>query len=340
MVLSNQRQSAPQGAPNGGKLYLKRSDLLLPDEPRLSILWRTKWTIAISAVLAGVCAGLVATIPQTQYSAEATIRVSLLSARGVPREIVLAQNELAAQYTLLATSRPVLAAAEQLAGGPVGTVQATPINGYNIIGITTTAPSAKIAADRADAVAHALVTYVKTADEAAATSANKAVAPQLEQLDAQIKTAQSSVDKLQSQLARSGKEATNSGALQALLTSQLSLLGTLVANRTNVFTSASRDAAAAAPQLTLLNIPEQGEAKPKHELVYGLVALLITALAAAEVSVLTFRLRLLNQTTTGPRPGGQRIPDETPDAVPPQPRRHTPVGEQTVVQHGDWLTRP
>jgi len=300
----------------GGNLYLKGSDFLLPDEPRLSVLWRAKWRIALCALIAAVVAAVVALLPQTQYSAQATVRISLLSAKGVPREIVLAQNDLAAQYALLATSAPVLAAAEALAGGPVGTVEATPINAYNIVGITATSSDSKTAARRADAVAQALVTYVKTSDAEAAAAAAKVIEPQLKQLDEQIEDAQDAVTKLQSQLSKSNNG--GSGTLQALLNSQLSLLGTLVANRSNIFTSATRDAAAAAPQLTLLDRPTEGEPEPKHALVYALVAFLLTALATGEISVLLFRLRTLSQTGQGLRgersrgssTGAQRRPDE------------------------------
>lgn len=281
-----------------GGFYLKRSDLLLPDEPRLSVLWRAKWIIAACAVIGGIVAAGIASIPSTVYSAQATVRVSLLSAKGVPRENVLAQNDLAAQYALLATSAPVLAEATATAKEPVGHITATPVDGYNIVGITATGPSAARSARRADAVATALVTYVTTTNNAAAAAAARAVAPQLKELDAEIASTQDAVTKLRSQLRDSSSS--SSGGIQALLNSQITLLGTLVSDKADVFTSASRDAAATAPRLTLLDTPNAGTAVSNHALVYGIVSLLIVALAASEITVLAFRLRTLNQTQNRP----------------------------------------
>lgn len=334
MVLSNQRQAPTRAAGSGdaddprsdarspvaNKFYIKGSDLLLPDEPRLSVLWRAKWTIAACAVLAAVLAAAVASLPQTQYSAQATIRVSLPSTKGVPRELVLAQNDLAAQYALLASTQPVLEAAAKKVNGQVGTITATPVNGYNIVGITAVASSPAAAAKRASAVAESLVTYVADTQAAGLRAANETVAPQLQQLDTQIRTVQASVERLQNKLEGTSAKDAASGAQQALLSSQLSLLGTLVANRTN-FTAATRDAAAAAPRLTLLDVPASGTEEPKNQLVYGLVALLVGALGAAEITVLAYRLRTLSQTSSGPRRG-------TPPR-PPAPARPEPAYEAT-----------
>ncbi|GAA3301758.1 hypothetical protein GCM10020218_096070 [Dactylosporangium vinaceum] len=255
------------------------------------MIWRAKSFIAAFAVVAGVAAALIAAVPATTYTAQSTIRVSLLSVKGVPREAVLAQNDLAAQYALLATTAPVLDHAAQSLGQSIGKIEATPLNGYNIVGITATAGSARLAAQRAEAVARALIFFVRNSETEAYTYANNAVAPQLKQLDEQIGAAQDTVEKLQSRLNSTDPE--KSGGLQAQLSSQMALLGTLVSNRTNYFTAATRDAAAASPQLTLLNVPQQGTAKPKNALLYGLVAALVAALGAAEIAVLSFRLRTL-----------------------------------------------
>lgn len=260
---------------------------------RLSVLWRVKWIIAISAVVGGFLAAGLAALPATRYTAEATIRVSLLSIKGVPRENVLAQNDLAAQYALLATSAPVLAAAANIAKEPVFTVTATPVDGYNIVGITASATDPTRAARRATAVAEALVTYVKAGDTAAAEGAAKAVAPQLEELNRQITDTQQAIEQLRGQIRVAKPESVT--PLQALLNSQLSLLGTLISNKASIFTAATRDSAAASPQLTLLDTPERGDQESNHALVYGLVAFLVVALAVGEFAVLAHRLRNLNR---------------------------------------------
>lgn len=282
-----------KASPAQSGVYLRGSELLPPDEPRLSVLWRAKIRIFLCAGFAAVVAATIGVLPQTEYTAQATIRVSLLSAKGVPREVVLAQNDLAAQYALLATTTPILDAAEALAGEPVGEVEASPVNSYNIVGITATSPTSEGAARHANAVAEALVTYVRTSDARAAAAAAKVIEPQLQQLDKQIADTKANVANLQRRIPTA--TVARAESLRGILASQLSLLGTLVANRANVFTSATRDSAAATPQLSLLDQPVHGTAEPNRAPIYALVAFLVTALAAAEITVLLYRLRVLNQ---------------------------------------------
>ena len=287
------------------------------DEPRSLVIWRAKWRIVACALVAGGAAGAVTTLPPTTYSAQSTIRVSLLSVKGVPREAVLAQNDLAAQYAMLAASAPVLARAEATLGRSVGPVEVTPVNGYNIVGVTARAGDAHLAAQRAEAVARALIFYVRGSETSAAATANKTIEPQLKQLDAQITAAQRAVGILQKRMGQTDPE--QSGGLQTQLSSQMALLGSLLSNRTSYFTAATRDAAAAAPQLTLLDLPPRGRADPRYTLVYGLVAALIAGLGTAEIVVLSRRIRALRGRTSG-KGGGTRpsVPVSRKDSAAPK----------------------
>jgi capsular polysaccharide biosynthesis protein len=164
-----------------------QSDATEFSSTRLTTFWDAKFAIVGLAIVAAVIVFGVASVQPAQYRATATVRVALPDSRNAPREAVLAANDLAAQYAQLASSQPVLLAAaatlpENQRSGLSGSISASPIDNYNIIGITASDSDANAAALRASAVAKSLVTYIQQEAPAAQASDSTSAA----QLDAAI----------------------------------------------------------------------------------------------------------------------------------------------------------
>jgi uncharacterized protein involved in exopolysaccharide biosynthesis len=272
----------------------KTSRVDIPD--RVAIIWSRKWLILLFAIVLGGLVGA-ATFKQKQtYSATATVQVSLLQTKGVGQQNALAANTFAAQYAQLATSEPVL----KLAGDALGSdaaglgqhISASPINNYNIIGVTATATDPALAARQANETAKALVSFLRKARNTQIAAANSTDSDREAQLDKQISELQTQIAKDTITAAGTGDSAT---AAQTVLSGERSLLASLVSNRETIYTAGQRDLAASAPGLTVLNLPSSGTAAARHTAIYAVLGAVVGAILFAELFVGMAKVRYRTQ---------------------------------------------
>jgi hypothetical protein len=288
------------------------------DATRAEIAWAYKLPILLIAILLGAVAALLAVRAPASYSAEATIRVTLLESPGGLQDSTVAANNLAAQYSQLASSEPVLTAAAAALGpdakGLGADITSGPVNSFNVIGITAHSSESTTAARQATAVAKSLVTYLNTSYQQSLTAAEQAVAAEARALNTQIAQVQASIaDAANAPVsspqptrsigtstaaiaaaAAAAAAAANAASVSASdLASNRSLLASLLSERDNIFTGSLQRLTSSQPTLTLLNLPTAGTTSKLKTILVVSVAFVAAMLICVEIA--TVRSRLLSR---------------------------------------------
>jgi capsular polysaccharide biosynthesis protein len=252
----------------------------IPEEPReidrVATIWRAKFYIVGAAiVVAALTFGVCLVVPKT-YQSSATVRVFLppSSQASVSSASVTAAGSLAGQYAQTATLSPVLAAAANESGTSEGvlsgSVSAGTISGENLIQVRAEAGSPADAARRANAVATALTNNITLTNAAQAAAYRRAAQKEIAPIDAQIASLRQSI------LNKPGPQGAllaDQGVLGSLMVQRGQLQSTVVQNTTNL------------PAAEVFATAGPGAKVQPRTVLYTLAALVVAALAAAQIAV-------------------------------------------------------
>jgi hypothetical protein len=245
--------------------------------------FRSAFLILVPAVLVplGVAAVvyLVAnTLPAT-YESSAQFRVTVPNQAGLTDATVMAANDLATQYSQLATATTVInAAARTLKVPPAdlsGEITGSTVNAQNLIEVTASTDTAGAAQARASAVAGALRKYIDLINARQSTTYSRNVASGLVPLDTEI--------------AKYTKRL--SGASVAERANINLLLGSLLSQRQQVLASTARDTAAGRPTLQGISSASAAVKTSPRPKLYALVGLVAAALISGRIAFLLLRRR-------------------------------------------------
>jgi uncharacterized protein involved in exopolysaccharide biosynthesis len=252
-----------------------------PDGPtppfdRVGAVWRNKYWILLTAVaVAAITYAICSVVPKT-YAASATVSVSLPPSQAAVSsgQAVTAVGDLASQYAQVTTLAPVIDQAAKSSGISASvlanSVSAGTISGENLISIRGEAGDPAAAGLRANAVATALATYIGEQNASQATSYSRAIKNELKPLNKQITAVTARINS--TSLSRSSQAVAES-TLGTLLVQRGELESTVVQNNSSL-ANANVIARAGAGSIV----------SPKKKL-YTLVALVVAALVAAQLSV-------------------------------------------------------
>ena len=228
-----------------------------------------------------VIAGLVYVISDSvaaRYQSSATVRVSVQATTGISDPAVTAANDLASQFAQLASSTPVTDAAAASLGARSsaleGAVTGGTIAAQNLVRITATGSSTTQAQQRAAAVAHAFVVYIKRIDSAQVAAYRRAVTSKLGPLEREIAATR--------KLALSGDPEAEHNAT--------TLLSGLLSQQQTVLSSVAQESAAAQPALQLVSASSTGtKVSPKPSLYAGIAFIVALLLLGRFVYVIGIR---------------------------------------------------
>jgi capsular polysaccharide biosynthesis protein len=261
-----------------------------PDGPqqfdRVGAVWRNKhWILLTAVVVAAITFAICSVLPKS-YAAAATVSVSLPPSQAAVStgQGVTASGDLASQYAQVATLAPVIDKAAKSSGISASeltnSVSAGTINGENLISIRGEAPSPAAAGLRANAVAKALATYIGEQNASQATSYSGAVKNELKPLNKQI-------------AAVTGRINGNSLSRSAQAVAE-STLGTLLVQRGELESTVVQNNSSLANASVIARAGSGSIVSPKKKL-YTLVALIVAALVAAQLSVTISQRRRSHQ---------------------------------------------
>lgn len=281
-------------------------------QTRSEVVWSAKWWIVAAALVAALLVGWLTSLKATTYTATASVRVTVPQAKGVPQQSALASVELAAQYAQLATTMPVINAAEKELGranGLASSISASPINNYNIIGVTASAPTADLAAAEAGAVANALVEYVQLVNSDIVVTAGDRVATQLKGLNAQISAIRKKIANVSPNAAKTG----SAGDLaRVTLASQQQLLSSLLSLQQASINGSTGDIVVAQPSVAVVDLPKTGSPQKPKILLYALAAGLAALLGLSELAVFKSKIRDLAARRRVAEPPTEQIQGDAP----------------------------
>jgi capsular polysaccharide biosynthesis protein len=261
-----------------------------PESPSaVTILWRRlKWILLIAIILSGVTYKAVGRLPP-EYSADATIRVTLQQSSGVPNETLLAGNELAAQYAQLVTANTVqLAAARELKVDPSvldGKLTAAPIAQLNLIDVAGSGTNADAAQRRANAGARALTAYILASNTRQSAEFVKRASGQLTQAKKDIAQLQRQLSKATAQLhaAKTGAQITDAQTTISGLQSQLQ---SAISLRSGTLSHLQEEAALGQPAVDVVAVAGPGSPTQPSPKIFALIGLVAGAVVAGQIFVL------------------------------------------------------
>lgn len=228
-------------------------------------MYRTIAMLLAAVVVAALVFAISDRLPAS-YQSSAVVRVSVQATDGISDPSVTAANDLASQFAQLASTAPVVEAAEahlgSQAGNIGGQVTAGTIAAQNLIRISVKGSNPTQAQERTTAVANAFVAYIEHIDAAQANAYAHAVTSKLGPLDREIAAVRKT-------LASGNPEVQRNAA---------ALLSSLVGEQQTVFSSVAQGAAAAKPNVQLVAPGGTGTKTSPRPLLYAAVGFLVTIL--------------------------------------------------------------
>ena len=253
-------------------------------QTRWQAIWWARWVILAAAIIAAALAIGVSKLIPTRYSASAIVRVTLPTSAGLSEQSVQAANDLASQYTQIATAAPVVEKAEASLG-PAGAglsseISASTVSSENLVQITARGDSAEVAKDRANATAAAFAQQLNTENAQNAATAARASARQLEKVQSRLQKAQQRLDTV---LAIRESGGTLTAHERAAIDSLQSEVSSLEGLQQSLFSS---QVSTGTPTLKVFS-PATGASKtqPRPSL-YAIVAFIVVLLVAAQIATL------------------------------------------------------
>ena len=234
--------------------------------------------VFVPLVVAGFVYVVANTLPAT-YESNAQFRVSVPNQAGLTEATVMAANDLATQYSQLASASTVIdAAARTLKISPSqlsGEISGSTVNAQNLVQVTASADSPGDAQSRAAAVADALRKYIDRINGRQSATYSRNVTSGLVPLDEEITRY---TKRLQS-ASETERQSINL------------LLGSLLSQRQQVLASTARDTAAGRPTLQgIASASAASKTSPRPKL-YALVALIAAGLVSGRIAFLLLRRR-------------------------------------------------
>jgi hypothetical protein len=232
--------------PDGDETYIPDDDYG-PEQrsataPGRGWRWWTLWIVGLLELASLVAVGVyvVSDHLAATYQSSAIVQVSVQATDGISDPSVTAANDLASQFAQLASTAPVVSAAQAKLGDQgenlSGSVSAGTIAAQNLIRISVTGSSPALAQTRTTAVAAAFVTYVRRLNAKQAASYVGAVTAKLRPLDREIAAAR--------------KRLTNANAV--VQREATVLLSGLLSEQQSVLSSVAQSSASAQPYLQLV----------------------------------------------------------------------------------------
>jgi capsular polysaccharide biosynthesis protein len=263
------------------------------NDDRLSVLWRAKWwLLAIALAAGGAAYGISRYAVSPTYSSSADVVITAHTVSGGLSDAITASNNLASQYAQLADSPPVLArASRDLPDGGHGLAAATSagtVSDQNLVRVTATAGTPRLAQRRANAVSNAFVVHINAVNADAAAQLRSSVERQLNSSQQAIAKAEASV----AAATRNALAARKSRipGLSSVLAARQSLLASLITQRQSILSDLDQSSVEAQPSVRVSAVAGLGTQIQPKPVLYAGVAAVVTALAAGQVLVLV-RLR-------------------------------------------------
>jgi len=255
-------------------------------DPAWIILRSAHWIVLVALVIAGAAYGI-SKIVTPVYSSTVAVGVRAAPVSGVS-DAATGSNDLASQYAQLATTPAVIAAAAAAAGASASDLQAQvsagTVNAQNVVDIKAQASTADAAATRANAVAQAFVSVVRTTNAQQAAQ----LASQMQQElggDATVRAAQQSVAAAESALASTPRAGHARSDAQAQLTAAQNRLSTLISSHEQAISVLEQQTAAAQPTITVLGSAGPGSLVAPRPTLYAVIAFVVGLLIAAQLFV-------------------------------------------------------
>jgi capsular polysaccharide biosynthesis protein len=263
------------------------------NDDRLSVLWRAKWWLLLLALAAGGAAyGVSRYAVSPTYSSSADVVITAHTVSGGLSDAITASNNLASQYAQLADSPPVLArASRDLPGGGHGLAAATSagtVSDQNLVRVTATAGSPRLAQRRANAVASAFVVHINAVNADAAAQLRSSVERQLNSSQQAIAKAEAAVTAATRNALASRKA--RIPVLSSVLSAKESLLASLITQRQSILSDLDQSSIEAQPSVRVSAVAGLGTQTQPKPVLYAGIAAVVTALAAGQILVLV-RLR-------------------------------------------------
>ncbi len=283
MSVSRSRHSA-----SSERRATKRATSQRPvDDPnprtRWEAIWQARWYILVAAIAVGALAFLVSHLVPKRFSSSAIVRVTLPSSAGLSEQAVQASNDLASQYTQVATAGPIVARAAAKLGaqghGLTGNVSASTVASQNLVEISARAGSATVAQDRANAMAKAFAHYLNRENARSANNSAGSSGKQLRRTQTRIQADELAID---TDLAtrEAGKPLTASQ--RAHLSSLESEVATLQSLQQSLL---SAQIGAGTPTLSVFSPAGVGSQTQPRPTLYALVAFLVALLIASQIAI-------------------------------------------------------
>jgi capsular polysaccharide biosynthesis protein len=253
------------------------------------IIWRRSIWIVLFAALVAAAAFYGARLFPSTYSSAATVQVSLQQSTGVPNETLIAANQLAAQYSQLATSNAVLKTAAAglhvSVNALAGAVSASPIGQVNLISVSSTGDTPSESQKRADAVARALTANLIATNRLRSNSFMRQATGPIVGVNRQIASLQAEIAKGIKALSGPLTVDARSSAL-TILTGQQQTLAALESQRSQVLSRLAEEAALGRPTVVVVKAASPGSRTQPKPLVYGIVGGVAGFIVAAQLFVL------------------------------------------------------
>jgi hypothetical protein len=255
-----------------------------PATPAPQITGRSKVLVILGAlafplIVAAVVYVVSNSIPAT-YESSGSFRVTIPNQQGLNDTVISAANDLATQYSQLATASPVIGVAARQLGEKPNTlmkeITGGTVNAQNLVSVTATADSAGLAERRAGAVVIALRAYVDRINAQQSRTYSNNVSEGLAPVEKEITNYQNQLRQAKTLIQRQNLNL---------------ILGSLLAQRQQVLSSLAENTAAGRP--TLQGISQESSAskvRPRPGL-YALAGGIVAALISARVAQLMLRRR-------------------------------------------------
>jgi|ERR1700677_673848 len=249
---------------------------------RWDAIWDARWWVLLAAVITAVVAfGVSHAIPK-RFSSGAVVRVTLPATAGISEQSVQAANDLATQYTQIATAGPIVAQAASTLGsagaGLTADVSAATVASQNLVKITARASSPTTAQDRANAMASAFTGYLNREN---ANNASRSAAASY----AQLRHVQTRLQEIEVQIDQSLAVREGGRPLSTSKRAQLSLLQSESATLQSLQQSLLvAQVGGGTPTLSVFAPAGPGSQTQPRPTLYALVAFLVALLVAAQTA--------------------------------------------------------
>jgi capsular polysaccharide biosynthesis protein len=260
----------------------------VPNQDRLTVLWRAKYVIILATVLVGSGVYFVSNAASPVYSSSATVSVTAASTPGgSAQDVALASNDLASQDAQLVVADGVLTPASKALGVPTATLSAHltsgTINAQNIVQITVQSSNPASAQRWANGVALAFQSYLEQRGQANSAALKQSVDTQAAPLDQQIAA-------LQQAIASTPPAAPGSAAL-AEVQSEENQLTEIMGSRATLEQNTALAIASQQPNIDILQSASSPTKISPRPTLYASIAALATLLLASQLAIIAARRR-------------------------------------------------